>query len=427
MRTEDLINFDKSHIWHPYTSATRPIPAYAVKRADSVYLELQNGKRLVDGMSSWWAVIHGYNHPELNKAVTNQLSQMAHVMFGGITHEPAVELAELLINITPEPLQKVFFCDSGSVSVEVALKMAIQYWQAKELKSKNEFISLRKGYHGDTWHAMSVSDPDTGIHSIFEAQLPKQNFIPSPSSGFYDLWNDSDLKPVQEILQNKSEKIAGIILEPIVQGAGGMIFYHPAFLKEIRKICDEYNILLICDEIATGFGRTGELFACNHIGISPDIMCLGKAITGGYMSFAATLCTNAVAEVISEGYPGVFMHGPTFMGNPLACTVAKASINLLLSYDWKIQIKKIEQQLKEELEPLKKVDSVADVRVLGAIGVVEMKKEVDIPVIQKKFVDQGVWIRPFGKLIYIMPPYIINTNELSALSNAMKVVIKTIE
>jgi len=421
---ETIIQYDKEHIWHPYTSATKPIPAYVVRKAEGVYLDLEDGTRLVDGMSSWWAVIHGYNHHILNDAIKKQLNDMAHVMFGGITHRPAVKLAEKLINLTPDKLQKVFFSDSGSVAVEVAMKMALQYWYAKNQNNKNEFLSLQRGYHGDTWNAMSVCDPKTGMHNIFQGQLPKQNFVPSPTSGYYDKWNPDDTLPVLEVLKKKHERIAAIIMEPIVQGAGGMLFYHPEFLKEIRKICDEYNILLILDEIATGFGRTGELFACYHADISPDIMCLGKAITGGYVSFGATLCSNNVSDTISNKSPGVFMHGPTFMGNPLACAVANASIELLLSDNWQAKVKAIEEQLRKELLPLRISDNVADVRVLGAIGVVEMKQVVDLPSIQKQFVAQGVWIRPFGRLIYIMPPYIINSQELSMLSKAIKIVVK---
>jgi len=424
MNIEKLIEFDKNHIWHPYTSATNPLPCFLVKSANGVYLELQDGRKIIDGMSSWWCAIHGYNNSVLNEAITNQLKNMAHVMFGGITHLQAIELSQKLIEITPENLQRVFFSDSGSVSVEVAMKMAIQYWYSSGKPKKNKFITIRNSYHGDTWHAMSVCDPENGMHNIFKGQLPEQFFVPSPTSTFNGDWNKKDLIPIFEILKNKHSEIAAFILEPIVQGAGGMKFYNPEFLKQVRNICDEFNILLIVDEIATGFGRSGKFWGCNHAEISPDIMCIGKALTGGYMSFAATLCTNKIAEKISESEPGVFMHGPTFMGNPLACAVANASIDLFLKSDWKSNILNIQNQLFEELAILKNNYKVNNVRVLGAIGVVEMKQPVNMAVIQKQFVDEGVWIRPFGKLIYLMPPYIITKSEISKLINAIiKIII----
>ena len=424
MNTTDILEYDKQHIWHPYTSTINPLPCYQVKRANGVYLELANGKKIIDGMSSWWSAIHGYNNKVLNDAAKNQIDNMSHVMFGGITHEPAVNLAKKLIDITPSNLQKVFFSDSGSVAVEVAMKMALQYWHSLKTQSKKEFLSLRKGYHGDTWHAMSVCDPETGMHQIFKGALPEQNFAQSPKCGFYDKYDNNDIKSLKKIIEKKHEKIAAIILEPIVQGAGGMHFYHPQYLIEVKQLCDEYNILLIADEIATGFGRTGKLFACNHANIEPDIMCVGKALTGGYLTLAATLASNKIADIISTGKPGVFMHGPTFMGNPLACSIALANINLLLSYNWEEKIKSIEKQLKENLYDAKNYDNVADVRVLGAIGVIEMKHNVNMGKIQKEFIDHGIWVRPFGKLVYIMPPYIISPEELKTLTQSLLKVVK---
>ena len=417
-QTIDL-DFDREHIWHPYTSMTTPLPVYPVSHAKANRIFLETGEALIDGMASWWSAIHGYCHPVLNEAITKQLGKMSHVMFGGLTHKPAVELAKKLVEITPSTLDKVFLADSGSVSVEVAIKMALQYWLSQGIKTKQKLMTPLKGYHGDTFAAMSVCDPVNSMHSMYSGFLPEHVFVPAPVSRFNETFDIHEAETLEVYFKEHHQDVAAFIIEPIVQNAGGMNFYHPEYLRHIRALCDQYNVLLICDEIATGFGRTGKLFAVEHADIEPDIMCIGKALTGGMMTLSATLTTSKVAVGISEGEGGVLMHGPTFMGNPLACETACASIDLLLEQPWQEQIVHINEVLTEQLSKCKQHANVVDVRTLGAIGVVELNRRVDVAKIQQFFVEKGVWIRPFGKLIYLMPPYISSETCLEKLCGAI--------
>lgn len=413
------IEFDKNHIWHPYTSMTEPLPVYPVVSANKNIITLESGEKIIDGMASWWSAIHGYNHSVLNEAINHQVSKMSHIMFGGITHAPAVNLCKKLVDITPKPLTKVFLADSGSVSVEVAIKMALQYWQSKRIKNKTKLMTVAKGYHGDTFAAMSVCDPINSMHSLYQGFLPEHIFSPAPISRFDGEFDKTELDILENHFIENHKEVAAFIIEPIVQNAGGMNFYHPDYLVGLRKLCDKYDVLLICDEIATGFGRTGKMFAVEHANISPDIMCIGKAITGGYMTLSATLTSDKIAKGISQGDAGVMMHGPTFMGNPLACSVACASIDLLLASDWQQTITNLNSWLSQYLLPCNGLSSVKEIRVLGAIGVVEVNEVVDVARFQKQCIELGVWIRPFGKLIYLMPPYISPEDDIKKLADVI--------
>ncbi|HBH7892946.1 TPA: adenosylmethionine--8-amino-7-oxononanoate transaminase [Vibrio vulnificus] len=418
--------FDRQHIWHPYTSTLTPLTCYPVNSASGVYIKLEDGTTLIDGMSSWWSTIHGYNHPHLNRAAHRQIDQVSHVMFGGITHQPAINLCKKLLSLAPNNLEHVFLADSGSVAVEVSLKMALQYWHARG-ERKPKFLTLQHGYHGDTFAAMSVTDPDNSMHSLYKGFLPEHIFAKSPTGGFWDEWKPEDLTDFAQKIEQHHQELAAVILEPIVQGAGGMRIYHPEFLKGVRALCDQYGLLLIADEIATGFGRTGKLFACEHANIQPDILCVGKALTGGYMTLSATLTSKHVADTVCGGEAGCFMHGPTFMGNPLACAVATASLELIEQGQWQQQTKQIESLFSELLPKLEEYDLVKNTRWLGAIGVVETHRPVNMETIQALFVEQGVWIRPFGKLIYMMPPFISEPEHIEQLVNAIETALQRAE
>jgi adenosylmethionine-8-amino-7-oxononanoate aminotransferase len=423
---QQILELDSKHVWHPYSAFNMPLAPFPVASADGVRLTLKDGRELIDGMSSWWSVLHGYNHPKLKAAAKEQIDTMAHVMFGGLTHEPAVRLCKTLVDMTPEGLEKVFISDSGSVACEVAIKMAFQYWISQGQKQKNKLITVKNGYHGDTFATMSVSDPATGMHHMFNEVLAQQIFVEAPQCLFNEVFDESHVSDLKNTLQEKHQNIAAMIIEPIVQGTGGMRFYSPLYLKRVKELCEEFNILLICDEIATGFGRTGKMFACEYAGISPDILCVGKALTGGFMSLAATITSEKIATGICEGEAGVFMHGPTFMANPLACSVANASLDLLLNDNWQGKVKNLEQQLIKGLEPAKQLKQVADVRVLGGIGVIELHEPVHMPTVQPLFVEEGIWVRPFGKLVYILPPFVISDDDVASLTAAMVRVVNRI-
>ena len=419
----DDIEFDQRHIWHPYSSMIGRPSMYPVVSARGSRITLADGRELIDGMASWWSVIHGYNHPHITAAAHRQLDTMSHVMFGGLTHQPGIDLCRRLVDVTATELETVFLCDSGSVSVEVAIKMAIQYWQARGETRKQRLLTVRGGYHGDTFAAMSVCDPVKGMHAMFRDVLPQHFFAPMPRVEFGEPWNVADIAELALLLLDHHDEIAAVIIEPVIQGAGGMRFYSPHYLRALRALCDEHRVLLILDEIATGFGRTGKLFAYEHAEIAPDILCLGKSLTGGYLSLAGTMSTRHIADVVSNEGAGIFMHGPTFMANPLAAAIAVASLELLDGGNWRQDVQRIESGLRRGLDACRELSAVHDVRVLGAVGVVELHEPVDMRVVQPQFVERGVWIRPFGKLVYVMPPYVTTDDELAELTTAMRKVV----
>ena len=423
---DGLVERDRAVVWHPY-AAPEASPLFAVESASGVRFRLEDGRELIDGMSSWWSVIHGYRHPHIEAAIEAQLHRLPHVMFGGLTHEAAVQLCERLVAMAPAGLERVFLSDSGSVAMEVAIKMALQYWQVRGRPERKRLLTIRGGYHGDTFGAMAVCDPVTGMHSLFQGVLPQHLFAERPRCRFEEPCREEDIEDLARLLDTHRDEIAAVCLEPIVQGAGGMWFYSPEYLARVRALCDEFGVLLVADEIATGFGRTGRLFACEHADVSPDILCVGKALTGGTLTLAATLANAEVCEGLGSGDPGVFMHGPTFMGNALACAAANASLDLLDRGDWSPRVAAIETQLARELEACRELPAVADVRVLGAIGVVELHEPVDMDVVQPAFVEQGIWIRPFGALVYTMPPYVIEPEDLTRLTRGMTEVVAAIE
>ena len=417
------LEFDARHLWHPYTHVLEPGPMHLIAETQGVWLTRDDGVRMIDAMSSWWCTVHGHRHPAIIDAMQKQLGRMPHVMFGGLTHEPAIELGRRLIKMLPAGLDRIFYSDSGSVAIEVALKMAVQYQIAKGRSERTEFATIRGGYHGDTWKAMSVCDPVNGMHGLFSGALSIQHFLPRPAIRFDLDWSEdpaeNGLDALEQLLKTKGTKIAALILEPVVQGAGGMFFYHPAWLRGARAVCDAHDVLLIFDEIATGFGRSGEMFAMDHAAVVPDILCLGKALTGGHITLAATVATEEVARGIGESEAGVLMHGPTYMANPLACAAGVASLDQLSLRNWRLEVTDIARQMNHELSPARALPGVADVRVLGAIGVIEMQDRVDASIAHKLAPDTGVWLRPFGRNIYCMPPFIISPDELSRVTAAM--------